>query len=111
MTTVGLLGEGVAMEAVRAALADTDAGAVAVDPAGVGGCDVAVAVGPSGGEDDGGGLLERTGAQARKTHFHLSVHPYINRQPEISSIITELLLIADINFLNRRRKKHHFSRF
>jgi ribosomal protein S12 methylthiotransferase accessory factor len=71
VTTVGLLGEGVAMEAVRAALADTDAGAVAVDPAGVGGCDVAVAVGPSGGEDAGEGLLERTGAQARKTHTPL----------------------------------------
>ena len=47
MTTVGLLGEGAAIEAVRAALDDTDAEPIAVDPTGVRRADVAVAVGPT----------------------------------------------------------------
>ena len=73
MTTVGVLGGGVAMESVRAAVADTDAESVAIDPAGVGGCDVAVAVGPSGGGDAERGLLERAGTQARTTRTPLVV--------------------------------------
>jgi ribosomal protein S12 methylthiotransferase accessory factor len=45
VTTVGLVGDGPAVEAVRSALADTDADAVEVDPSTLGRTDVAVGVG------------------------------------------------------------------
>jgi len=48
VTAVGLLGDGVAAESIRAALGDTAAETVAVDPPGLDGCNVAVAVGPVG---------------------------------------------------------------
>jgi len=47
VTTVGLLGEGAAIEAIRAALRDTDAEPTAVDPTAVDQVDVAAAVGPT----------------------------------------------------------------
>ena len=79
MTTVGLLGRGAAIESVSAAVSDTDAETAAVDPDGVGGCEIAVAVGPSGegdsedatGTGDGRGLLGRAGARARETRTPL----------------------------------------
>jgi ribosomal protein S12 methylthiotransferase accessory factor len=48
VTTVGLLGDGPAVDAVRAALDDADADPEPVQPAAVDGTDVAVAVGPVG---------------------------------------------------------------
>jgi len=70
VTTAGLIGDGVAIEAVRAALTDTDVEPVAVDPTGIDACDVAVAVGPSGGEN-AGELLDQAGARARDSHTPL----------------------------------------
>ncbi len=48
MTAVGLLGDGPAVEAIRASLGDTTADAAVIDPPGIGGVDIAAAVGPVG---------------------------------------------------------------
>lgn len=73
MTTVGLLGEGGAIESVRAALADTDAEAVATASDGIGEYDVAVAVGASSDENAGDerGLLGQAGTRASETQTPL----------------------------------------
>ncbi|MUV88231.1 bacteriocin biosynthesis protein SagD, partial [Natronomonas sp. CBA1123] len=62
MTTVGLLGGGPAVEAIRSALSDTDAEAVAIDADSIGATDVAAAVGSVG--DDG---FAAAAAAARRT--------------------------------------------
>jgi ribosomal protein S12 methylthiotransferase accessory factor len=62
VTTVGLSGDGAAIEALRAAIEDSSAAAMEIDPDRIGGVDVAAVVAPV--DADG---LERATAAARET--------------------------------------------
>ncbi|MFO7926093.1 MAG: YcaO-like family protein [Halobacteriota archaeon] len=66
MTTVGLLGGSVALDAVRSALSDTAAGTVTVDPDAVGQVDVATIAGAVGSAD-----FDRATSRARETRTPL----------------------------------------
>ncbi|TKR24674.1 YcaO-like family protein [Natronomonas salsuginis] len=66
MTTVGVLGESVALDAVRAALGDAAAETVAVDPAAIGRVDAAALAGPV-----GSAAFERATAHARESRTPL----------------------------------------
>lgn len=66
MTTVGVLGESVALDAVRVALSDAAAETVAVDPEAVGRVDVAALAGPVGAT-----AFERATTNARETRTPL----------------------------------------